>query len=252
MLRSMYIAGTGMLVQRYRMDVITNNVANADTSGYKTDNLLSRSFSDMMLSRLNDPSVINRSTAVGPQNTGIHIDEVITNFTQGGLENTGRSLDLAIQGDGFFTVDTPAGARYTRAGSFTLNAQGYLTTAEGYYVLDINNQPIQIGTDDFGVDSSGNVSVNGNTIARIAVVEFQDTGALRKAGDNLYTVYGNANPYPAQNSSVMQGYLENSNLDIAKEMTNMITTERAYEASQRILRMIDDTLGKTVNEIARF
>jgi flagellar basal-body rod protein FlgG len=109
-----------------------------------------------------------------------------------------------------------------------------------------------VGTDDFGVNTQGFVSVNGTVTARIAVVDFQDLNALRKAGDNLYTVYGNANPYPAENYSVMQGYLEGSNLDIAKEMSNMIITERAYEANQRILRMIDDTLNKTVNEIARF
>ncbi len=252
MLRSLYIAGTGMLVQRYRMDTITNNIANADTVGYKSDHLLSRSFEDMMLQRLNDPSVISRTNTLGGKNTGIHIDELYTRFVQGGMEQTMEPTDLAIQGDGFFVVNTPNGDRYTRAGNFGVDPQGYLVNPDGHYVMGTNNQRIQVNTTDFAVDITGNVWVGGNNIAQLQIVDFENVDGLRKVGDNLYTHYNNEQPIPAQNITVMQGYIESSNVEIATEMADMIVTNRAYEASQRMVKMVDESLGKTVNEIARF
>ena len=114
MIRGLYIAATGMLSQQRRMDVVTNNLANADTAGFKEDQLLVRSFNDMMIERLNDPAVVGHSAEVGPLGSGIHVDEVATRHESGPMEETGLNTDLALFGDGYFVIQTPAGERYTR------------------------------------------------------------------------------------------------------------------------------------------
>ncbi len=162
MIRSLYTAGTNMIVQRKRMDVITNNIANVDTTGFKGDKLLSRSFEDMLLERVGDPAVLNRSYNVGPLNTGVHIDEVITDFTQGTVMETGRPTDVALMTDGFFVINTPAGERYTRDGSFSRNAEGYLVTSDGSNVVGENgNIQIPIGT-EFSIDHRAGKAAGGD------------------------------------------------------------------------------------------
>lgn len=250
MIRGLYLAGTGMLVQRSKMDVISNNIANVETLGYKQDLLLSRSFEDMLLSRMNDPSVVNRRTEVGALGPGVHIDEIGTDFGQGTPEQTGISTDLCIAGDGFFVVNTDEGERYTRAGNFTLDAEGYLTTWDGHKVQG-DGGDIQLPSDRFLVAEGGEVfDLDTNTqISTLRIVEFEDPQTLRKAGDSLYTGEGGNE---AENSQVLQGYIESSNVNIAREMVDMIVTSRAFESNQRSARMIDETLEKAVNEIARF
>jgi flagellar basal-body rod protein FlgG len=145
MLRSFYTAGTGMLTQRDRMEVLTNNLTNADTSGYKSDSLILGSFKNMMIERLNDPN--GGSAEVGQLGNGAHINKVVTSFEQGNLEGTGRSLDFALEGTGFFVLSTPEGDRYTRDGSFSVSSNGYLTSSNGYYVQGSNGR-IYVGGDD--------------------------------------------------------------------------------------------------------
>ena len=249
MLRSFYIASTGMLVQRKKMDVITNNITNSETTGYKKDQLLSRSFKDMMIARINDPAVINISTPVGLQNTGVHIDEVITNFTQGNMEETGRLSDMAIEGSGFFAISTTAGERYTRDGSFGVNSQGYLVTADGNYVQGENGR-ILVGSSKFSIDGQGNVTVNGASAGKLKIVTFADSAGLRKEGNNLYYNY-NTSAVANGQYNVKQGFLEGSNIDIAQEMVDMMAVSRTYDTNQRMVKMIDETLSKTVNDVGR-
>ncbi len=251
MLRSFYIAGTGMLTQRSKMDIIINNITNSDTVGYKKDQVISRSFGDMLLDRLNDPSVLTQ-TYVGGQNTGVYVDELSTDFKQGPIEPTEQQSDLAITGDGFFSIQTPNGVRYTRSGNFQVDANGTLLTQEGYYVMGQNGGMINVGTGDFTVKGDGTVFVNGQAVNKIQVVQFADTGVLRKAGDNLYYPNGGAQPQVMNNPSITQGALEGSNTEIGREMADMLMTNRAYESSQRILKMVDESLAKTVSEIGRF
>lgn len=254
MLRSLYTAATGMMTQRTRMDAVTNNLTNVDTVGYKKDHILSRSFADMLLERVNDPNILNRQAraVIGDHNLGIYVDELSTNFNPGPLEQTGELSELAISGDGFFAVNTPQGIRYTRAGNFTVDAQGMLVTNNGNYVLDVNNNPINVGFNDFTVNSMGNVLVDGVNVTTIAVRTFQDQAGLRKAGENLYYHYNNEVPAQSQNYTVQQGFLEGSNVEIASEVVEMITTSRAYDANQKMVQMIDSTLQKTVNDIGTF
>mgnify|MGYP001033293681 CR=1 FL=1 len=249
MTRGLYIAGTGMLVQRKKMDVLVNNIANAETTGYKSGELVSRSFNDMLLSHINDPAVLNRSVGVGPLGPGVHIDEVIVDFQQGPLEETQRQEDLAIEGRGFFVVATPNGERYTRDGGFFLSPMGYLVNCDGLPVMGDDGYIYAEG--NISVDANGHVTSDSGYGGRLRIVDFAELDSLRKEGNNLYTNYGGSPMTEAENATVRQGYLEGSNIDLAKTMVDMIQITRAHEIGQRVIRMIDDTLGKAVNEVGR-
>lgn len=252
MLRSFYIATTGMLSQRSKMDVIINNITNSDTSGYKKDQVITRSFDDLLLDRLNDPSILNRNTYVGGQNTGIYVDELVTDFASGPMEDTGLQTDLAINGEGFFSIQTPQGVRYTRNGNFQVDANGNLLTQDGYYVLGENGGMINVGTGAFSVKSDGSIFVGGRQAGKLLIARFTNTDVLRKAGGNLYYPYNGEQPTAIQNPAIAQGMLEGSNLNIGREMSEMLMTNRVYESNQRILRMVDESLSRTVNDIAKF
>ncbi len=254
MIRSFYIAGTGMLTQRAKMDVVINNITNGDTIGYKGDKVLTRSFGDMMLDRLHDPDFASRQY-VGPQNTGLYVDELITDFEQGPIQTTNQATDMMIQGNGFFTVQTPQGIAYTRAGNFSTNAAGDLLTQEGYYVLGQGGGRINLGPggpDRMQVTADGTIYVDGQQRARLQVVDFQDRGVLRKQGNNLFAPLGNQAPQQAQNYNILQNAVEGSNVEMAAAVSDMLMTNRVYESSQRILRMTDESLSRTVNDIAKF
>lgn len=253
MLRSFYIAGTGMITQRQKMDVVINNITNVDTIGYKSDQLVSRSFEDLLLDRLNDPSIVNRTTYVGPQNTGVHIDEVVIDFAQGVNEETGEMTDIAILGEGFFCVDTPQGIQYTRAGNFQVDQTGMLLTQEGYYVLGQGGNRINVGTNGFAVQGDGTITnLEGQQLARLRVVTFENVDDLRKVGNNNYLPYNDATPVEMATPTVRQGMIEGSNVDTGRVMSDLMMTNRVYESSQRMLRMIDESLSRTVNDIGQF
>lgn len=244
MLRSLYISASGMLAQRRTMDVLTNNLANVSTPGFRRDTLLARSFSEELLIRINDPE--QNSAGIGTINFGVHADEVVTGFEQGSMEPTGRTADMALAGDGFFVVETPQGLRFTRAGNFQVDAQGFLCTPEGYYVRGTGGR-IQVGSTNFSVDAAGNIASAAGT-AQLQLVTFADLKVLTKVGNNLFS-----GPLTAMNANcqVRQGWLEGSNVDLGSEMVNMIAVQRNYESNQRMISMINDTLQKTVNEIGR-
>jgi len=246
MLRGLYTAATGMAVQRSRMDVLTNNIVNASTTGFKRDGLLSSTFAEVLIERQGDPYILRRSEEVGPYHFGTHIDEIYTDFSEGSIETTGNTTDLAIAGEGFFTVETPEGERYTRNGRFHVNQEGFLVTDDGYYVLGENGR-IRAGGGSISVDSMGNVAVDSEAVNRLRIVRFDDVSVLRKQGDSLYYAFNGAAPMADGNFKIMQGCLEGSNVDIAAEMTDMITVYRTYEANQRILSMTDETLGMAVS-----
>lgn len=248
MFRGLYIAGTGMMLQRRRMETVTNNIVNADTTGFKKDYLVSHSFDDVLIERANDTGTVGRNQ-VGPLSFGAQVDQIYTDFTLGSAENTGKHTDLFIAGDGFFVMMTPQGERYTRSGAFYINFEGCLIDGEGNYLMG-NAGPIYVGNEDFSVNENGDVTVGGEFVDRIRLVSFQDKTSLRKEGGNLYS----ANIQPeevTEGSVIIQGALESSNVDIAREMVDMLTVYRAYEANQKMITMIDEINGKAVNEIGR-
>ena len=252
MLRSIYLSATNMMLQRSKVDVIANNLANSDTTGYKSDKLVSRSFSDMLVRQVDDPALANRSNVLGTLNTGVHADELITSFSQGAFESTGSNTDLAINGENaFFVVSTPAGDRYTRDGSFHLNSNGYLVTSSGDMVMGESGGGIQLKNSEFSVDSQGNIAADGKNVAKLRLAGFSDTSLLRKAGDNLFYNYGGAAATAATDFSVKQGYLDTSNVETASQIIDLLGASRSFETSQRIVKMLDESLGKAVNEVGR-
>lgn len=249
MIRSFYIAGTAMATQTDRMDVLTNNLANVDTTGYKKDKLISRSFSDVLMERLNDPYVVSATNQIGLQNNGIHIDEIMTDFSQSGFEETARPSDFALEGTGFFTIETPDGQMYTRDGNFFVNSDGDLVTSDGYYVAGENGH-IRVGAGELSVDSQGNVSVDGQTVNKLTLVTFDDLTGLRKNGNNLYE-NANQTVRTPTDIQVKQGYLETSNVDTSDELVRMMELTQSFNFNQRVLSMVDQSLEKTVNEVGR-
>lgn len=248
MQRGLYIAATGMMVQRRMMENVTNNITNVETTGFKKNYLVTHNFDDVMLRRINDADgqIAGVGAYVGPLSFGALVDQKYLDFTQGNLEGTERSTDLAIAGDAFFVLETPAGERYTRSGAFTLTADGYLCDPQGNYLLGRNGR-LQVGTGDFQVSDTGAVTVGGAYLDTIRLAAFDDPNSLRSQGENLFS--SAQAPGEAANAGVKQYFLENSNVSTAREMVDMITVYRTYETNQRILTMIDETLGKAVNEI---
>jgi flagellar basal-body rod protein FlgF len=221
--RGLYIAASGMLAEQIRQDQIANDLANASTPGYKADRTSQRTFNDLLLQ--------NSATGatVGPQSTAVQIDKITTDFSGQPARDTGEPLDFAITGEGFFAVQTAQGTRYTRNGQFAVDPQGRLVTAQGDPVLDANGRTI----------SATNGTVDPR---RIGVVALNNPA---KQGDSLVT----GTPAGAATGTVRAGALEGSGADAARSMVDMIDSMRAFEAGQKVIQAIDETLGKAANQV---
>src|SRR3954454_8393349 len=223
--RGLYIAASGMLAEMVRQDQIANDLANASTPGYRSDRSTQKSFGDMLLENT------KTGQPIGSLGTGVEIDSTVTDTTAGPVRDTGEPLDFAIQGDGYFAVQTPQGVRYTRDGQFTRGTDGTLMTATGNHVLGSSGAPIQVGAD--GKVPEGSLAV------------FTLSGTLTKQGDSLLN--GTAT---AGGGTVQSGQLEGSNADATRSMVDMISSFRAFEAGQRVITTIDETLSKAANQVA--
>jgi flagellar basal-body rod protein FlgG len=227
------------------METVINNITNADTTGYKKEYFISTPFEEVLVNRINDAA----PGAVGDMTFGGQPDQLYINFETGSLETTNNTTDLAVTGDAMFVLETPAGERYTKNGAFVLNSEGYLTDTEGNYLLGTEGR-IYVGSENFAVDAEGTVTVDGVAQNQIRLASFEDMNTLRKQGSNLFN--SDAAPIDATGEvEIKQGFLETSNVDIAREMVDMLTVYRTYETNQRILTMIDETVGMAVNSIAR-
>lgn len=260
MVRGLYTAWTGMVNEQRRLDVISNNMANADTVGFKKEKVTSQSFDDELTKRVHDNNVSPAlKRRIGNMNPGVKIGETYHDFSQGSLRETGNTYDLALSGDGFFTIQTTnkqgvTTTRYTRDGSFTVTTDGYLVTKDGDYVLDTEGNQIRIeGAQTAGsvaFDEKGNVIVDGQTVATLNIVNFENPQALLLYGENMYEPTDAAG-LTTSTAVVHQGYLEMSNTNVIQEMVDMITITRAYEAGQKMIQTEDSTLQKAANEIGR-
>lgn len=239
MLRGMYTSATGMVAEMHRLNTVANNLANADTIGFKSDNTVSVPFEELLLNAYNKQGV----KPVGPLGLGVEAVTEFADFSNGVLLMTENSYDLAIQGDGFFVVQTPAGNRYTRAGNFTVDSQNYLVNKDGFRVLG-ESGPIQL-EGSFEVAETGEIYLEGELANRLQVVELADP---HKEGEALYTA---AEALPAVNYQITQGALERSNVNSIRQMLAMIEVTRNYDTNQRALTAHDETLGKAVNDLAR-
>ncbi|HHW92764.1 MAG TPA: flagellar hook-basal body protein [Firmicutes bacterium] len=240
MIRGLYTSASGMAAQLKAQDVSANNLANVNTAGFKKDIPTFVAFPELFLHRLNDgtPGVMGTSplpAPVGTLGTGVCLEEVVTGRSQGAVQETGRELDFALDGEGFFVVNTPWGRRYTRNGSFKEGPGGELVTAAGYQVLGKNGTVIYTGTGDLA--------------DQLLVVNFPPGTDLTKEGDSLYNA---STPRQAvAQPRVIQGALEQANVNVVTAMVEMIAGMRAYEANQRALQTQDQTLEKAVNEVGR-
>ncbi len=277
MFKGFYTAASGMLAQQRRTEMLTNNMANANTPGYKADQSSVRSFPEMLLSRLDYKTIPveekklnwNSLSPIGGLPTGVYVQETNPLFSQGDLKQTNLKTDLALingnlpinqetglPGSVFFTVQNgDEDIRYTRNGNFTVDGQGFLTTPSGYYVLDDNNQPIQLESDQFVVSENGAVLQNNVEVARLGVAYSTDpSGQLVKEGDGLFKANATlANAYNVNNVgfALKQGYTESSNVDEGQTMTEMLATYRSFEANQKVLQAYDQSMGKAVNEVGK-
>ncbi len=248
MIRGLYYSARGMAVESKKQEVISNNMANSNTTGYKKDILTVRSFSELLLERIAGV----REVPLGGMGQSPLLDHVVTSFAPGMLEETQRSLDLASVGNAFFAVETPQGVRYTKDGGFDLDRDGFLVTSDGYYVLGADGGLLQPGTEDIRVDEDGFIWIGGEENfagqLMLAVFDQEDLEQLRKVGQNLFEAEEVA-PLGQGLGQVRQGFLENSNVQILREMMDMITVMRTYEANQKSLQAHDEILGKSINEV---
>lgn len=265
MFRGYYTVASGMIAQQRRQELLANNIANQTTPGYKQDRATMRAFPEMLLRETSSTKIPTQRglryhpyPILGSINTGTYMQEGIQDHGQGDLRETGLPTDLALwnqslpdeTGNVFFTVQNDEGdLLYTRNGNFTVDAEGALVTSQGYYVLDANEEPVFTNGLDFDVLPEGMIrTIDGDVPIGLTYVE--NVNDLVKEGDDLFR--GEASAYPAEiEVSVLQGKLEQSNVNALQAMTEMMESYRSFEMNQRILKAFDESMEKAVNEIGR-
>lgn len=257
MLKGLYTAYTGMVNEQNRMDVLTNNLANSATTGYKKEGSTSRAFKDVLAYKIKDSSETpNIARRIGGMNMGVKIGENYTDYSQGSFRITDNACDMAIGGEGFFAVQftNKAGntsVKYTRDGGFTLNREGYLVTKDGDYLLGTNGNPIQIDPLlEFSVEQDGTIWQDNRRIAQVQITDFTDYNYLEHYGENYYQPVEGATEQPT-NAKVYSGYLEASNVQVVSEMVQMIAVTRAYETNQKVIQTYDSSLEIAVNQLGK-
>ncbi|SEK81553.1 flagellar basal-body rod protein FlgG [Butyrivibrio sp. ob235] len=284
MVKGLYTAYTGMINEQSRMDIETNNLANVNSTGFKEERTVSRSFRDLLGLKIKDYSDAPwTARRLGLMNPGVKLAGAYTNFEQGALRHTEQKFDLALNnglpnvdadqvndnmtagGNAFFATsfasDDPDGGgqliKYTRDGNFTLTVDGYLVTSEGNNVLDVNNNPIQIDPlADTTILQDGRIIQNQNVVATVQVASFDSPQFLQRYQDNAFIIGDGgaqvvSTTAEAANATVNQGYLESSNISVVNEMTNIITIQRNYDTNAKAMQAEDDTLDIAVNQLGR-
>ena len=228
-----------------QMDIVANNVANMNTTGYKSENLLFEEFIS--------PEGSAESFQSGDRDLSFVLDDrTVGNFATGTLETTGSQFDVAIQGEGFFAVQTPAGERYTRAGSFTLDSTGQLTTHDGNPVLGDGGAPILFEASDtqISISSNGTITSANGEIGRLRVVNFEDPQQLNRVGSTLFSAE-DAQQIAADNAKIVQFSLEGANVDAISQISQMIEVQRAYDQLANIMREQNDLRETAIQRLGR-
>lgn len=277
MFKGFYTATTGMIAQQRRTEMLSNNIANASTPGYKADQSTVRAFPNMLLSAIERNGKANLQNGfnplsaqqIGTLGTGVYMQETIPDYTQGQLVQTDLKSDVAlvdeylpVRGDGsrtgglYFRLQTDGQEAYTRNGNFTVDSQGALVTSGGNYVLSTTGEPIRVTSDDYTITEDGRVLENNELIAQIDVAYVEEPDMLIKQDNGLYyTEDGNdlTSAYDDNDIafSMRQGYIEQSNVDAGSTMTEMMSAYRSFEANQKMLQAYDRSMDKAVNEIGK-
>ncbi len=259
MIRSLYTAATGMLAQQLNLDVIANNLANVNTTGFKKSRA---DFQDLMYQVVEEPGVASAQQGNSP--TGIQVglgvkpEAVGKLFTQGDFVSTGNNLDVAVEGEGFFQVQLPNGQlSYTRSGAFKLNENGVLVTSDGYEVTPTVTIPAN--SVSLKISAEGVVSVRAadspaeTDITTLELAKFQNPAGLRAMGKNLFQeteASGSPStgvPGDTGFGTLAQGFLESSNVSVVEEIVQMVTGQRAYEANSKVIQTADQILGQALS-----
>lgn len=263
MIRGWYTGASGMNAQQNRLDAISNNLANVDTAGYKRDITVSKSFSELLIRRTNFDGVYkiqngmgsaDAAPIIGKLGLGVETNENYTDFSQGSFKITNTKTDTALNGKGFYAVETPLGERYTRNGNFYIGKEGILETKDGYPILG-EKGIIHVENDRFTVNEDGVlISEDGNEIDRFKVVRFDNERYLNKMGESLYSSNDISGPAHIaegnERPSFLQGYSETSNVNVVNEMVQMIEVNRAYEANQKTITSEDSMMGTLWQKVA--
>ncbi|BBD07914.1 flagellar basal-body rod protein FlgF [Desulfovibrio ferrophilus] len=256
MQQSMYTAMFGAMTQEHRLNIIANNLANVNTTGYKRDR---QAFKDVFEHYAHDdirePMMHLRSKPLFPApdyyaKPRIAVSKI--EFTQGSLKQTNNELDVAVSGDGFFKVRSGDGKDYyTRNGAFSMTAEGQLVDGVGNAVLG-EGGPIELPPNTrISIDGLGNISADGDVIDTLQFVDIVDLEGLQKFGNSYYepVAEGSAVERPVENGTIAQGYLEAPNVEVVTEMVNMIETQRAFEAYQKVISTTGETDTKAIMKV---
>ncbi len=260
MVKGLYIAHTGMVNEMNRLDILTNNLANADTTAYKKEGTTSCTFADELMIKIKDTSEYGLNKEIGGMSFVTQLGQVYTDYSSGSFEITDNENDFAIEGNGFFAVSFTnksgeTSVKFTRDGNFVVNAEGYLMTKDGDFVLNqtgaLNMDPSEanyIQVDPLlamAVDEGGYIYQNEQLVGNIGLVDFENYDYLEKYGENMYNLVDGGVVTEAD-GIIRQGMLESSNVNVVNEMVNMIAIQRAYDAGQKVITSIDETLGIAV------
>lgn len=243
MFRGFYNLTSEIICQNKNLNVISNNMVNVSTPGYKKDTFVTSTFRDELLYRLGS------ADPIGETSMGKIGADTVTGFAQGSMESTGGSLDVALTGKGFFKILTPEGPVFTRNGSFGIDGEGYLSL-NGTGRVSGPDGPIHIATDNVDIDSGGNIysSETGEFIGEITVVDFLDYSLLQKQADG---VFATAQPETDSQTPLQWKSLETSNVEMVSEMTRMMSSQKSIQSSAQVMKMYDQLMGKIVSEIGR-
>ncbi len=241
MIKGLYRSASAMIPHVKIQEITANNLANASAPGFKRDMLFTRE-----LSRAQAKEYPKKSDWETPM-----IDQVYTEYDQGMLDKTDNPLDVALEGKGFFTLQLEDGTTVlSRSGSFTVDQSGYLVNPDGHRLLG-DGGPINVGEGTVSISEMGQVEVDASPVANIRVVDIEDKSSLQKVGDSEYQIPEGINLISAVNFAIKQGYLESSNVNVIKEMINMVASYRSFESDAQALKAQDDSLEKLINNVGR-
>lgn len=224
-------------------------MTNLSTSGYKAEQYTDSTFQEVLISRVGNKDK-SSPTVIGEESYILAPSQLYVDYSQGSLEETGLTLDFAIEGDGFFAIQTAQGVEYTRSGSFSLDGEGYLCLPAHGRVLGADGQPVYLATDRIRADQAGNLyTEGGGYVGRLGLYAFADNGLLEKNESGLFGANGQA-PAPSQ-AKLHWKWVENANVDMLQEMSDMMTAQRALQSAAQVLKLYDGVLTKATTELGR-
>ena len=267
-MKELWVPLSAAIARQGQVDTIANNVANANTPGFKKDQLAFKEYLAVLEKGGEDINLPNKTWSPedfyhthGNENSFVSIDGTYTDFSQGSLIPTGGPLDVAIRGKGFFEIETPNGPRFTRRGNFSVSNEGRLITDQGYHVLskqegpgqEIASRYILIPDRRVSINADGEIFDPAGVVGKIGITEFKDHKALKKEGNSMFINPDIENINLSENKTkLFQGFIEQSNVNIINEMSSLIKASRNFESIQKVIKTYDSMAEKSVNNLLRF